>query len=99
MVVILLQFNFPTNVAAPTTEPDPTAVNNALTLELVAIMSIPTLGLGVTGIQNVNAGSVVVADGHNNLSTAYGGPVDREKQRAQFRQQHHPCFQVRITRS
>jgi selenophosphate synthase len=34
-------------------------------------------------IQNVNAGSAVAMERqHGNLATAYGGPVEREKQRA-----------------
>jgi hypothetical protein len=37
------------------------------------------LGLG---LHNANAGSVVVWDGHNNLTTAYGGPVQKETKRA-----------------
>ena len=40
------------------------------------------LGMVGLAIQDATAGSAVVADGHGNLATAYGGPVDREKQRA-----------------
>jgi hypothetical protein len=40
--------------------------------------------LGLTGMamQNANAGSAVALGPHNQLATAYGGPVAREKQRA-----------------
>ena len=37
--------------------------------------------LGMT-MQNAKAGAAVAWDGHANLSTAYGGPVEREKERA-----------------
>jgi len=43
---------------------------------------VALLALGDVTVQRVGAGSAVVADGHGHLSTAYGGPVDREKQRA-----------------
>ena len=51
-------------------------------MEKTSRFLLALVGLGVMALQNVNAGSVVVADGYGNLSTAYGGPVDREKQRA-----------------
>lgn len=40
------------------------------------------LGFTVLALHNANAGSAVAWDGHSNLSTAYGGPVQREKERA-----------------
>jgi hypothetical protein len=40
------------------------------------------LGMLGVAIEHTTAGSAVVADGHGNLATAYGGPVGREKQRA-----------------
>ena len=42
-----------------------------------ALLSFTTLAL-----QKANAGSAVAWDGHGHFSTAYGGPVQREKQRA-----------------
>jgi hypothetical protein len=43
---------------------------------------VALLALAGVTVQKLKAGSAVAADGHGNLSTAYGGPVDREKQRA-----------------
>jgi hypothetical protein len=43
---------------------------------------VALLALAGATVQKATAGSAVVADGHGNLSTAYGGPVDREKRRA-----------------
>jgi hypothetical protein len=52
------------------------------------LLGVALLALGGVTVQTVSAGSVVVADGHGNLSTAYGGPVDREKQRALNKARH-----------
>jgi hypothetical protein len=49
---------------------------------------IALLAWGGVTVQPVSAGSAVVADGHGNLCTAYGGPVDREKQRALNKARH-----------
>jgi hypothetical protein len=53
-----------------------TIMNNASLFQLALI------GLLGVGIQHANAGSAVAWDGHGHFSTAYGGPVEREKQRA-----------------
>ena len=51
-------------------------MNNASLFRLALIWLV-----GVA-IQRVEAGSAVAWDGQGNFSTAYGGPVQREKQRA-----------------
>lgn len=40
------------------------------------------LGLTALALQKANAGSAVAIGPHHQLATAYGGPVEREKQRA-----------------
>lgn len=47
-----------------------------------ALFILALFALAGMAVQKVEAGSVVLTDGHGNLSTAYGGPVDRETQRA-----------------
>jgi hypothetical protein len=47
-----------------------------------ALFQLALIGLIVIALENANAGSAVAWDGHKNLSTAYGGPVEREKARA-----------------
>jgi hypothetical protein len=38
--------------------------------------------LATVALQDINAGSAVATDDRSNLATAYGRPVEREKQRA-----------------
>ena len=47
-----------------------------------SLFRLALIGLLGVGIQHANAGSAVAWDGHGHFSTAYGGPVEREKQRA-----------------
>ena len=46
------------------------------------LLRLALIGLVGVGIQNAHAGSAVAWDGYAQLSTAYGGPVEREKLRA-----------------
>jgi hypothetical protein len=46
--------------------------------------------------QSVNAGSAGATDGHGHLATAYGGPVEREKQQALETARHRYGANVRI---
>jgi hypothetical protein len=47
-----------------------------------ALLGLTLIGLVTVALQNVNGGSAVATDDRGNLATAYGGPVEREKQRA-----------------
>jgi hypothetical protein len=47
-----------------------------------ALFGFTLIGLAIVALQNINAGSAVATDDRGNLATAYGGPVEREKQRA-----------------
>jgi hypothetical protein len=47
-----------------------------------ALFRLALIGLAGMTIQHANAGSAVAWDGHGHFSVAYGGPVQREKQRA-----------------
>jgi len=47
-----------------------------------ALFRLALLGFAAVAFQNANAGSAVAWDGHGHFATAYGGPVQREKQRA-----------------
>jgi hypothetical protein len=47
-----------------------------------ALLGLTLIGLATVALQNVNGGSAVATDDRGNLATAYGGPVEREKQRA-----------------
>jgi hypothetical protein len=47
-----------------------------------ALLRLALVSTAVAAIQNANAGSAVAIGPHNQLATAYGGPVEREKQRA-----------------
>jgi hypothetical protein len=47
-----------------------------------SLFRLALIGLLGVGIQHADAGSAVAWDGYGNFSTAYGGPVQREKQRA-----------------
>ena len=46
------------------------------------ILPFRLAGLNCLVLQKANAGSAVAIGPHNQLATAYGGPVEREKQRA-----------------
>lgn len=54
------------------------------------------IGLLAVGIHNAHAGSAVAWDGHAQLSTAYGGPVEREKLRALETARRKGATNVRI---
>jgi hypothetical protein len=47
-----------------------------------ALVRLALLCLASVLIQNANAGSAVATDGRGHLAAAYGGPVQKEKQRA-----------------
>ena len=47
-----------------------------------ALFGLTLIGLATVALQNINAGSAVATDDRSNLATAYGRPVEREKQRA-----------------
>ena len=47
-----------------------------------ALFRFALIGLVGVAIHNAHAGSAVAWDGNGHFSTAYGGPVEREKQRA-----------------
>jgi len=47
-----------------------------------ALFRLALVGFAALAVQNANAGSAVAIGPHNQLATAYGGPVQREKQRA-----------------
>jgi hypothetical protein len=51
-------------------------------MKMNAIFRFAYIGLVGMAIQNVSAGSAVAWDGYGHFSTAYGGPVEREKERA-----------------
>jgi hypothetical protein len=46
------------------------------------LFRLALVGMAVSAMQNAHAGSAVAWDGYGHFSTAYGGPVQREKQRA-----------------
>ncbi|MBV8482451.1 MAG: hypothetical protein JO077_06255 [Verrucomicrobia bacterium] len=46
------------------------------------LFRLALLGCVVLALQNANAGSAVATDGRGHLTAAYGGPVEREKERA-----------------
>jgi hypothetical protein len=58
------------------------------------IFSFALVGLADVLIQNADAGSAVAMEPH--LATAYGGPVQREKQRALNEARHRYGADVRI---
>jgi hypothetical protein len=47
-----------------------------------SLFRLTLIGLVGATIQHADAGSAVASDGQGHFSTAYGGPVEREKQRA-----------------
>jgi hypothetical protein len=51
-------------------------------MEKTSLFWLALIALGTAAIQNSSAGSAVAWDGQGHYSTAYGGPVKREKERA-----------------
>jgi hypothetical protein len=45
------------------------------------LFGLALVSVAIVAVQNANAGSAVATDGYGHLSTAYGGPMQREKQR------------------
>src|SRR5580692_9119354 len=61
-----------------------------------ALFRFVLIGLVGVAIQNAHAGSAVAWDGRAQLSTAYGGPVEREKLRALETARRKGATNVRI---
>lgn len=51
-------------------------------MKKIALFRLVLIGLVCAAIQHANAGSAVACDGYGHCSAAYGGSVEREKQRA-----------------
>ena len=51
-------------------------------MKTITLLLLALIGLTAMAIQNANAGAAVATDTLGNMATAYGGPVQREKQRA-----------------
>ena len=50
-------------------------------MKKTALFQLALICLTTLALRNVNAGSAVATDDRGNLTTAYGGPVEREMQR------------------
>jgi hypothetical protein len=51
-------------------------------MKMPVLFRLALVASAVGAIQNLNAGSAVACAGEGQWATAYGGPVEREKQRA-----------------
>lgn len=60
------------------------------------LLRLALSGLVGVAIHNAHAGSAVAWDGNGHFSTAYGGPVQREKQRALASAHHNGWTTAKI---
>lgn len=51
-------------------------------MKRTVLFGLALLAMSVGAVQNANAGAAVALGPHNQLATAYGGPMKREEQRA-----------------
>ena len=60
------------------------------------LFALALLAMSIGAMQNANAGAAVALAPNNQLATAYGGPVEREKARALANARHLYGNDVRI---